>query len=198
MDPYKELQTIFPYRLHGWYVNQLEVEKIFSKLAPKVVVELGSWLGKSTCHMGDLLRGKGTLFAVDHWLGSEEHLNSTRSDIIWLLPNLYTQFLSNIIDLDLTDTVIPWRIHTEEAAYKMANKNIAVDLVYVDASHDEQSVYQDLSNWYPLVRSKGIICGDDWSWGVGYPFRRSVERFAKEKTLKVDVANNNFWSFYKP
>lgn len=195
--PYKELQTILPYRLHGWYVNQLEIEKIFSKFAPKVVVELGSWLGKSTCHMAGLLKGRGKLFAVDHWLGSEEHLNSNRSDIIWLLPNLYGQFLSNIMHRNLTDTVIPWRMNTEQAAYKMGNKNISVDLVYVDASHDEQSVYQDLSNWYPLVRSKGIICGGDWSWGVGCPVRKAVERFGKEKTLKIDVANNNFWSFHK-
>lgn len=39
---------------------------------------------------------------------------------------------------------------------------------------------------------------DDWSWGVGCPVRKAVERFSKEKTLKVDVANNNFWSFHKP
>ena len=86
---------------------------------------------------------------------------------------------------------------TEQAASKMRNEHIVIDLIYVDAAHDEKSVYADLSNWYPLVRKKGIICGDDWSWGNRYPVRRAVQRFAKERGLKVHVANNNFWLFYK-
>lgn len=195
--PYNELETILPYHSHGWYTNQVEIEKIFSKYSPKIVVELGSWLGASTCHMGDLLKGKGKLFAVDHWLGSVEHHKIERSNITSLLPTLYEQFLSNVMHRELTNTIIPWKMTTEQAAYKMRDQKTPVDLIYVDASHDEKSVYEDLSNWYPLVKKEGIICGDDWSWGDGYPVRRAVKRFAKEKRLKVHVSNNNFWLFYK-
>ena len=196
-SPYSDLETILPYHLHGWYTNQQEIEKIFLKHSPKVVIELGSWLGASTCHMAELLQGKGKLFAVDHWLGSPEHRIINRTDVASLLPTLYEQFLSNIMHRGLTDTVIPWRMTTEQAASKMRNEHIVIDLIYVDAAHDEKSVYADLSNWYPLVRKKGIICGDDWSWGNRYPVRRAVQRFAKERGLKVHVANNNFWLFYK-
>lgn len=196
--PYNELQTILPYHLHGWYANQLEIEKVFSKHSPKVVVELGSWLGASTCHMGDLLKGKGKLFAVDHWLGSPEHHRLERTDVASLLPTLYEQFLSNVIHRELTSTIIPWRMTTEQAAYKMRDAKIPINLIYVDAAHDEKSVYEDLSNWYPLVERKGIICGDDWSWGIEYPVRRAVQRFTKERKLKLHVFNNNFWLFYKP
>lgn len=197
-SPYSELETILPYHLHGWYTNQREIEEVFSKHSPKVVVELGSWLGASTCHMGDLLHGKGKLFAVDHWLGSREHQRLERTDVVSLLPTLYEQFLSNVMHRGLTSTIIPWRMTTEQAADKMRDAKIPIDLIYLDASHDENSVYEDLSNWYPLVKRKGIICGDDWSWGNGYPVRKAVERFAKEKKLKVHVSNNNFWLFYKP
>lgn len=196
-NPYNQLQSVLPYYPHGWYSNQKEIEKIFHKHKPKVVVELGSWLGVSTCHMADLLRGSGKLYAIDHWLGSTEHHEAGRTDISELLPTLYEQFLSNVMHRGLTNTIIPWRMTTEQAAHKMRDAQTIIDLIYIDASHDEKSVYEDLSNWYPLVRKKGIICGNDWSWGNGYPVRRAVQRFAREKRVKVHVANNNFWLFYK-
>ena len=41
--------------------------------------------------------------------------------------------------------------------------NIQADLIYIDAAHDEENVYQDVIAWYPHLTLDGILCGDDWS-----------------------------------
>lgn len=198
--PYNELDTILPYHPHGWYVNKKEIERIFNQHKPKIVVELGSWLGLSTCHMANLLRDNGKVYAIDHWLGTWLPNRPNQAEYDSFLPTLYEQFLSNVIHQGLSYTIIPWKMTTTEAAHKMQGEEISIDLIYIDAAHDEKSVYEDLSNWYPLVRKGGVICGDDWSYVArnGYPVRKAIYRFIKENGLKLQIARNNFWMFYKP
>lgn len=192
-SPYCDLETVLNYNDHGFYANAESMEKLLKKANPKTVVELGSWLGKSTRHIGKNIDNDAKIYAVDHWKGNVEHRNSDRKDVYHLLPTLYEQFLSNVIHDDLTGKIIPWRMTTLEAAEKMKRENIQVDLVYVDAAHDESSVYADLCAWYPFVRDKGVLCGDDWGWGEELPVRRAVERFAEENNLRIIVPSWNFW-----
>ena len=94
---------------------------------------------------------------VDHWKGSAEHTQDC--------SHLYRQFLSNVIRTRLTHQIIPLKMTTLEASkYSFP----PIDLLYVDASHDEDSVLQDLEAWAPLIQqSGGILCGDDFLWGAG-------------------------------
>ena len=66
------------------------------------------------------------------------------------------------------------------------------DLIYIDAEHTTEAVYKDLCAWYPLVESRGILCGDDWEWPT---VRKAVEIFAKERNKKI-YAKVNFWRLY--
>ena len=46
--------------------------------------------------------------------------------------------------------------------------NNSIDLVYIDADHDYESVKQDLNVWFPKVKTGGFITGHDYSkkfWG---------------------------------
>lgn len=55
-------------------------------------------------------------------------------------------------------------------------------MIYIDGSHEEEDVYQDLVSWWDLVRDGGVLFGDDWTWdGV----RLAVERFAAENSLTI-------------
>ena len=59
------------------------------------------------------------------------------------------------------------------------------DLAIVDASHEEEDVYQDLCNYWEVAADNGFLFGDDYSWdGV----RLAVERFAREEKRKVSFA----------
>ena len=184
---YYEQTEVIPEKWHGWFNNQKQLDKLFSKIKPKVVIELGSFLGLSTSYMGKKLKDEGKIYAIDHWMGSIEHQG--RPDVDHLLPSLFEQFLSNMVHQNLQGTVLPLKMTTVEASSLFHSGQ--ADLIYVDASHDEESVYLDLTLYYPLLRKGGYLCGDDWSWAS---VRKAVERFAKDKRLRVH-GDANFWHF---
>lgn len=41
-------------------------------------------------------------------------------------------------------------------------ENESLDLVYIDAAHDFESVCADIKAWYPKVKSGGILAGHDY------------------------------------
>lgn len=184
---YNSLRVV-PENTFNWYENSKEIEEIFNKNDIRIVIEIGSWVGGgSTRHMGNLLREKqGKLYAVDTWLGNPaQQIGKERYDPV--LSYVYQQFLSNMIHWDLVDVVIPVRMRSTEAARAL---NVQPNLVYIDGEHSFESVYEDLSTWYPFVKNQGILCGDDWqTWSS---VRMAVEKFASENDLKI-VSSGNFW-----
>ena len=190
-EPYNQLKTVLPYNEHGWYSNAKPMEKLIKDHDVKVVIEVGSWLGRSTRHIAKKLPKQGKVYAVDHWLGSVEHQPGGEH---WheCLPQLYEQFLSNVIHKKLTHKIIPVRMASVDAEKYLSQ--VAVDLIYIDAGHETETVYQDLTIWFPHVQGHGILCGDDWGWGT---VRKAVEKFAEEKHLTIDI-DENFWRLKEP
>lgn len=186
-DVYEEV-AVLPFNDHGWYPHGQRFERIIRDYKIKNVLEVGSWLGASTRHFATLIPDGGKVYAIDHWLGSEEHLQMHVRD--WL-PTLYQQFLSNVIHMQLVDKIVPVRMNSLEAAKKLKALNLDIDLVYIDAAHDYESVYKDICAWYPYIAEKGIMTGDDWHHG---PIQQAVERFAHENNLQI-ISDNNFWMF---
>src|ERR1700733_14361157 len=71
-EPYNSVEVL-PYDPHGWSVKQKPIACLLNSGCIKTVVEVGSWLGKSTIHIASLLPEDGKVYAIDHWLGSAEH-----------------------------------------------------------------------------------------------------------------------------
>lgn len=184
--PYNELTQLLPFDNGSFFKKECVVSlgSILRERRIETVVELGCWKGISTIFMAIFLPLHGKVYAVDHWKGSAEHTQDCSM--------LYPQFLSNVIRTRLTDQIIPLKMTTLEASRLSLP---SIDLIYVDASHDEDSVYQDLNAWYPHVQlSGGILCGDDYLWGeeMGFPVQKALKRFAKERSLTFDT-HKNFW-----
>ena len=71
---------------------------------------------------------------------------------------------------------------------------ISPDLIYVDASHEYECVYQDISLYWKLLRNGGILLGDDYcKWQPGVV--KAVEEFSKEikKPIQTHTATNKWW-----
>jgi predicted O-methyltransferase YrrM len=65
------------------------------------------------------------------------------------------------------------------AAGTLRKLDVAVDLVYVDASHEAEDVAKDLRAYWDVVRAGGVLFGDDYApaWpGVV----KAVDAFAAE------------------
>lgn len=190
-QPYKSI-NILPEYDFGYYYNAQEIEDIFNINDIHVVLEVGSWIGGgSTKHFGKLLKEKqGIVYAIDTWLGST---TQQVNQIHWqpVLDYVYHQFLSNMIHWNLTDVVIPCRMQSKEAAKAL---NVHPDLIYLDGEHTTAAVYEDLTLWYPFVKNRGILCGDDWGW---LSVQEAVQTFAINNNLKVE-ASGNFWCLHEP
>lgn len=182
--PYSTIELL-PFRCWSWHLHAALLSYFITYHSVQVIIEVGCWLGVSTLFMASHLPEGGKLYAVDHWLGSEEHQQRT------CIPYLYEQFLSNVIHANLTEEIIPIRLPSLEAANSLPVK---VDMIYLDASHQEEDVLADLKAWMPRLKPGGILCGDDWNWPA---VRRAVLNFACEKGLAIDPIGN-FWRLYHP
>ena len=119
-------------------------------------VEVGSFLGKSAVFMAvEIINsGKNIKFdCIDHWEGSAEHSDNENIDT----ENLYENFLENI--QPVKGIINPVRAESVVAS-KLYKPN-SLDFIFIDASHDERSVREDLTYWLPRLKENGMIAGDD-------------------------------------
>lgn len=185
-EPYRSVIDL-PFDPHGWFGNAEQLSNCFQEIEIKTIIEVGSWLGASTTYLGNHVSNKGgKVYAVDTWLGSPEeavHMQDPR------LPYLYQLFLSNIKHAKLTNTIIPVRMRSLEAAHAL---DVKADLIYLDAAHDTLNVYLDIIAWNQHLSEGGILCGDDWLWPT---VRAAVIQGAAELNKSI-YSSGNFWRYY--
>jgi len=119
-------------------------------------VEVGTFLGKSAVFMAvEIINsGKNIKFdCVDHWLGSEEHRDNENVNI----DTLYDDFLKNIEPVK--GIINPVKMGSVEASFLYEPNSL--DFIFIDASHDRDSVKADLASWMVRLKEDGIIAGDD-------------------------------------
>ncbi|WP_269531130.1 class I SAM-dependent methyltransferase [Chitinimonas sp. BJYL2] len=127
-----------------------------------VVVELGSWKGRSTCWLASAVqdRGNGHVWAVDTWQGSQNedlHAELLRD---YEPDQLFNEFKANLATRGLGQYVTPMRMTTHEAA-KHWPLDRQVDVLFVDADHAYHAVRKDFELWSAYVKDGGFIVFDD-------------------------------------
>ncbi len=148
---YKAIEGYFP----------LEAEQLFAALVPTlrsraVWVELGVMRGRSLCYVAELCSMHNKLdtkvIGVDTFMGSPE------------LPEMYRTNMEQVCrdSLERADVLDNVTLVKSDSADAAANfQDCTVDVVYVDAAHDYESVKRDITAWWPKLRPDGVICGDD-------------------------------------
>lgn len=133
----------------------------FAKKLPgdSLVVEIGSFMGKSTAYLASGLRdgNGGNVIAID------PHLGETGTK--WKFSSTWKEFNDNIRNLGISEVVKPLRKTSLEA-----NKGwkTPIDLLHVDGLHDDENVKLDLKLWLPHLKKGGVlICHD--AFGPTYP-----------------------------
>ncbi len=183
-EPYHSAK-ILPFDGHSWFGNGAHIAKILENRKIRTAIEVGSWLGASTRFIAERLPPEAKLYAVDTWKGS---LNEEDQQKDPRLPHLYQLFLSNVIQTKLTEVIVPIRMESLEASKAM---HIRADLIYIDASHDTESVYNDIMAWHQHLAEGGVICGDDWGC---LTVRAGVEKAASILGREIQ-AEGNFWRY---
>lgn len=171
----------------GLHSNSSVFPFLIEQVQPKTIIEVGSWLGASAIYMAQIvqkLKLDTGIICVDTWLGSLEHWRG-KADRLQLdlkngYPTFYENFLSNVLRLQCEDYILPLPLPSLIAAEYLKEQNIQADLIYIDGSHNELDVYNDLCAYWDLLQTGGGMFGDDWTWPSVVS---AVTRFCTEKNL---------------
>ncbi len=134
-----------------------------------VIVEIGSWKGKSTIWLGKgSKRGnKVPIYAIDPHTGSSEHKRMFSKKIY-----TFKEFKRNISKANVDDIIIPIIQTSEEAAKKFTQP---IELIFIDGAHEYDLVKKDFELWFPKIIDGGIMAFHDTIWFSGPT--RIVEEF---------------------
>jgi len=190
-------------KLWGWNGDSPLFGALVEKLQPKQVIEVGSWMGQSSCNLASSVKRVGltecSVICIDTWLGSLEHWVDPELRAHMKLkngfPTFYYDFLSNVANLGLQDVVVPMPMPSLTGAALLKKKGIKAELIYIDGSHETLDVYNDLEAYWPLLAPGGIIFGDDWGWES---VSTAVKAFSAQIGSPVLMASQINWCFQKP
>jgi len=182
----------------GWFDHEAEVVlKQFLNPETKLVVEIGSFLGKSTRFILEAAPN-ATIIAVDHWKATWKwFIHSWKGNVKErdkFESYIYETFLFNC--WEYRDRLIPLKADSTGGLDEIHNLELQPDLIYVDGDHYFEGVLKDIFksvSYFPEAQ----IVGDDWEWGPdrNYPVRQAAELIAKDFGYEIEL-NENTW-YYK-
>jgi SAM-dependent methyltransferase len=145
-----------------------------------IFVEVGSWKGRSTSFAGPVCNANDTrLVCVDHWSGSRDVL-ADRYAAALAVEDVEATFRANMSALGILVEVIAAPSVAAAARFEPGS----VDRVFLDASHDHDSVAEDLRVWSERLRPDGLLAGHDYA--DKHPeVRAAVDELAAERDLVV-------------
>lgn len=137
------------------------------------LVEVGTYLGRSLCALGTLVRDSGKPFrvvGVDWCLGSgEENGHDHHADAVRrgrgnfageLWENVIGCGLSGIVSLAIGESTQVSELFPDDS----------LTMVFLDGRHDAVCLESDVRDWYPKVRLRGELAGDDYGTEDPRPF----------------------------
>lgn len=149
--------------IEGWF----DYEEVFQQMVQEFdsgahFVEIGAYLGKSTAYMAVEIANsnKNIRFdVVDTWRGSPEHQEG---------GVVYTESMVNdtafaIFTENLKPAAAyynPMKSDSVGAAKLYADNSL--DFVFIDATHEYESVLADIAAWRSKVKIGGYLCGHDY------------------------------------
>jgi predicted O-methyltransferase YrrM len=145
----------------GWFdeVSAATFWGVIADRRPKTVVEIGSYLGRSTCLLGLALKAYSsdpTLFAIDPHTGDRQNLANIGVDTIPTLQ-LFRVYTEGAGIRDILEERI---MMSDDAAKEWDGREI--DFVFVDGWHSYDAVLSDTRNFASLLTERGVVCFDDY------------------------------------
>lgn len=175
--------------LHDAEANRLfDIAESLPNDAP-VVVELGSWLGKSSVVLSQALVGKkgARLFCVDPFNadGEEASTGDYQARQQKMKDKLQEVFRSNMKKYGRPE------LAEEICAYSfdaVKDWKRPIDFLFIDASHDFGNVERDFREWSPFIKVGGYVAFHDVDL-----VKTSLELTGPGKAAKAAVADSEAW-----
>jgi transposase len=145
----------------------------------KHVVEVGAWMGRTTCALGLLakLKGRaGKVIAVDTFTGDPKHTSQYSFVSNQMQGSYFPYFQENINKFGLEKIVVPVKGLSAEVygEVKKLVKPQGAGLVYIDGDHTEEGVREDVEFYHCLTARGGWVVFDDYNSEAVYAGAESL------------------------
>lgn len=175
--------------IDGWFSYPKLYRDMVSQFSDdSKFVEVGTWKGRSAAYMAvEIANSKKRIkfYCVDLWSGVVSY-SPTQSSAISTDDSFYQTFLANIEPVK--DFITPIRNTSLEATKQFKDKSL--DFIFIDASHDYESIKQDIEAWYPKLKPTGVFAGHDYLTSVGV--RQAIEEFCTKMEL-INEPDQGCW-----
>jgi hypothetical protein len=119
------------------------------------VIEIGSWKGCSSYFLAHIMNHFKycKLYCIDTWKGNED---------TWQKEEIAQHDIKEIFDLNTAEfnhIIVPLRENSNAAHIEF--KDESIDFMFMDGDHTHNGLYSDLTNYYPKLKTGGVICGHD-------------------------------------
>jgi len=188
-DPYEGFQPR-ECELRGWNSEHPKLAELIRETQPKLIVEIGSWLGASAIYMAS--HTDAEILCIDTWTGAPEmwtdKTDPERYQALKIeqgMPTIYRDFLSNVVRAGKQHQITPFPVPSTVGLTALRKLGIKPDLIYIDGDHTYRNVQTDISMSCELFPQ--IICGDDF---IYWPdVARAVTKELPDRYVELD----GFW-----
>ena len=130
-------------------------------------VEIGTYLGRSLCSLGEVVEHSGKKIMVigvdtcrgsgrEGWRGKDFHTGAVERGGGTFAGALH----KNVLDCGFGDKIS--LIISESVTASKLFADHSLEWVHLDARHDYASVKADIEAWLPKIKSGGWLSGDDY------------------------------------
>ena len=151
--------------------------------------EIGVYQGDYSEQIFNYFKKKFNLkfYLIDQWLINDDFKERPKPYIGYSSQELELAYEQVKKRFRNNKSIEIMRTESLKASLKFSDNHF--DFVYIDANHDYEFVLKDLKTWFPKVKSKGILFGDDYNrpYGVG----KALAEFAYENKIIVHFSDNH-------
>ena len=172
---------------HGWLAqeNRDNLKGLLIDINEPLVIELGTWVGKSAKFMLDL-NDDLRIVTIDTFRGSPELLSNPEF-VKMIDSGLKPQAQRNLFDYRKRCCILELQSHV--GLIRLYRNGLKPDLIYIDASHEYSNALRDMKlalEFFP----DAIVCGDDSNFpGVA----RALCHIEDNYDIKGIFENGAFW-----
>jgi hypothetical protein len=153
--------------------------------------EIGVAEGENARNMLETLNVE-KLFLIDPYLETYMEQTTNGEHLANVSTSAYVEAQNNV--RAFKDKVVFLVKTSDEAVEDVPN---GLDFVYIDGNHSYEYVKRDLENYYPKVKSGGVVGGHDFSLVFFEGLVRAVAEFAFKHDLKIYGRGSDWWMVVK-
>jgi len=123
-----------------------------------VLVEIGSWIGKSSIVIASAIQGDARLFCVDPFDGSADMRGRYKQLMGTMDKSLQEVFIQNIKQAGLANLIVPIKGYSHQV---VKGWDKPIDFLFIDGDHSYKAVKRDYLDWGNYIVDGGWIAFHD-------------------------------------